>query len=55
MSQNKLITMDAGTLLPTSLQPTRFIASELIPQGLHILAGAPKIKSHGWHCKYACG
>lgn len=42
MPQNKLITMDAGTLLPTPLPPTRFIASELIPQGLHILAGAPK-------------
>jgi hypothetical protein len=43
MSQNKLITMDAGTLLTTPLPPTRFIAGELIPQGLHILAGAPKI------------
>lgn len=43
MSQNKLITMDAGTLLTTPLPPTRFIASELLPQGLHILAGAPKI------------
>jgi len=43
MSQNKLITMDAGTLLTTPLPPMRFIASELIPQGLHILAGAPKI------------
>lgn len=43
MSQNKLITIDAGTLLITPLPPTRFIASELIPQGLHILAGAPKI------------
>jgi len=43
MSQNKLITMDAETLLTTPLPPTRFIASELIPQGLHILAGAPKI------------
>jgi hypothetical protein len=43
MSQNKLITMDAGTLLTTPLPPTKFIASEFIPQGLHILAGAPKI------------
>ncbi len=43
MSQNKLITMDAGTLLTTPLPPTRFIASEFMPQGLHILAGAPKI------------
>ena len=43
MLQNKLITMDAGTLLTTPLPQTRFIVSELIPQGLHILAGAPKI------------
>lgn len=43
MAQNKLITMDAGTLLTTSLPPIRFITGELIPQGLHILAGAPKI------------
>ena len=43
MSQNKLITMDAGTLLTTPLPPMRFIVCELIPQGLHILAGAPKI------------
>ena len=43
MSQTKLITIDAGTLLTTPLPPTRFIANELIPQGLHILAGAPKI------------
>lgn len=43
MSRIKLITIDAGTLLTTPLPPTRFIASELIPKGLHILAGAPKI------------
>lgn len=43
MAQNKLITMDAGTLLVTKLPPIRFIAGGLIPQGLHILAGAPKI------------
>jgi hypothetical protein len=35
--------MDAETLLTTPIPPTQFIASELIPQGLHILAGAPKI------------
>ncbi|QHA01459.1 AAA family ATPase [Dehalobacter restrictus] len=43
MSQNKLITMDAESLLTTPLPPTRFIVSELIPQGVHILAGAPKV------------
>ena len=43
MLQNKLITMDAESLLTTLLPPTMFIVSELIPQGLHILAGAPKV------------
>lgn len=43
MTQAKLITMDAGTLLTTPLPPTRFIISEMLPKGLHILAGAPKI------------
>jgi len=43
MTQAKLITMDAGTLLATPLPPTRFIIGGILPQGLHILAGAPKI------------
>jgi hypothetical protein len=43
MTQAKLITMDAGTLLTTPLPPTRFIIGGILPQGLHILAGAPKI------------
>lgn len=43
MPQAKLITMDAGTLLTTPLPPTRFIIGGILPQGLHILAGAPKI------------
>jgi predicted ATP-dependent serine protease len=43
MTQSKLITIYAGTLLTTPLPPIRFIISEMLPQGLHILAGAPKI------------
>ena len=43
MAEKKLQTMDAETLLTTPLPPIRFIADGLIPQGLHILAGAPKI------------
>lgn len=43
MTQTKLITMDARTLLTTPLPPTRFIIGGMLPQGLHILAGTPKI------------
>ena len=38
-----LKTVDAETLLATPLAPIRFIVDKLIPQGLHILAGSPKI------------
>ena len=40
---SKLQTIDAETLLATPLKPAQFIVDELIPRGLHILAGSPKI------------
>lgn len=39
----KLQTIDAETLLATPLKPVPFIVDGLIPCGLHILAGSPKI------------
>lgn len=39
----KLSTINAEELLPFPLPPIRFIIDGLLPQGLHILAGAPKI------------
>lgn len=41
--QNTLLTINAETLLSHPLPPTRFVIDQLLPQGLHILAGAPKI------------
>lgn len=38
----KIKTIDGQTLLEMDLPPTRFIIENLLPQGLHILAGAPK-------------
>lgn len=38
----KIKTIDGQTLLEMELPPTRFIIENLLPQGLHILAGAPK-------------
>ena len=43
-----LKTVDAETLLTTLLPSTRFIVDRLLPQGLHILAGAPKIGKSWW-------
>lgn len=39
----KLNTIDADTLMSTPLPVTRFIVEDLLPEGLHILAGSPKI------------
>lgn len=39
----KLSTINAEELLSFPLPPIRFIIDSLLPQGLHILAGAPKI------------
>jgi len=38
----KIKTIDGQTLSEMNLPPTRFIIENLLPQGLHILAGAPK-------------
>jgi len=36
-------TIDGATLMSTPLQPLRFVVDSLISQGLHILAGSPKV------------
>lgn len=38
-----LKTVDAETLIAQPLKPIPFIVDKLIPPGLHILAGSPKI------------
>jgi hypothetical protein len=49
----KLETMDAETLMTTPMEPLKFIVSSLIPQGLHILAGSPKI-GKSWLALWIC-
>ena len=39
----KLETINAADLQNRTYEPTHFLVDELIPEGLHILAGAPKI------------
>ena len=36
-------TIDGATLISTPLQPLRFVVDSLISQGLHVLAGSPKV------------
>ena len=40
---NKLSTIDVETLMSQPLQPLNFVVDTLISQGLHILAGSPKV------------
>ena len=48
-----LETIDADTLLSTPLPATRFVVDRLLPEGLHILAGAPKI-GKSWLALWLC-
>ena len=44
MSQIKrLQTIDADTLQSTAYEPVSFVVDDLLPRGLHILAGSPKV------------
>lgn len=41
--QNRFVTIDGATLMSMPLQPLRFVVDSLISQGLHVLAGSPKV------------
>ena len=43
IEMNKLNTIDGETLMSRPLQPLNFVVDTLISQGLHILAGSPKV------------
>ncbi|KAF5032381.1 hypothetical protein DSECCO2_617870 [anaerobic digester metagenome] len=49
----KLETMDVETLMTTAMEPLKFIVSGLLPQGLHVLAGSPKI-GKSWLALWIC-
>ena len=50
---SQLQTIDADTLLSTPLPAARFVVDRLLPEGLHILAGAPKI-GKSWLALWLC-
>lgn len=52
-SMNKLHTINAEELQNRTYEPTHFLVDELIPEGLHILAGAPKI-GKSWLALWLC-
>ena len=49
----KLNTIDADTLMTTPLPAIRYVVDQLLPQGLHILAGAPKV-GKSWLALWLC-
>ena len=52
-SMNQLRTINAEELQNRTYEPTHFLIDELIPEGLHILAGAPKI-GKSWLALWIC-
>ena len=48
--ENRLLTIDGETLMSQPLTPLNFVVDTLLSQGLHILAGSPKVGNHGWPC-----
>ena len=53
MPVRKLETIDADTLLGIPYEPPSFVVEGLLPQGLHMLAGAPKI-GKSWLALWLC-
>lgn len=49
----KLETIDGQTLINTPMETPRFVVSSLVPNGLHILGGAPKI-GKSWLMLWLC-
>ena len=46
--KNSLTVIDGETLMDTRLEPTKFCIDTLLPQGITILGGAPKIGKSWW-------
>ena len=42
-SEKHLRTIDGATLMSQPLKPLNFVVDSLLSQGLHVLAGSPKV------------
>ena len=51
--ENRLLTIDGETLMSQPLTPLNFVVDTLISQGLHILAGSPKV-GKSWLALWLC-
>ena len=49
----RLHTIDADTLQTIAYEPISFLVEDLLPPGLHLLAGAPKI-GKSWLALWLC-
>lgn len=49
----KLNTIDGETLINTAMKPMNFVIDNILPEGLHILAGSPKI-GKSWLAIWLC-
>ncbi|MFI3327240.1 MAG: AAA family ATPase [Clostridia bacterium] len=49
----ELVTMDAETLMETPMEKIQFVVDKILPQGLHVLAGSPKI-GKSWLSLWMC-
>lgn len=48
-----LKTVDAETFMTVPLPQPQFVVGELLPQGLHLLAGSPKV-GKSWFVLWLC-
>ena len=53
MDHQHLYTIDADTLMSTSLPPLQFVIDRLLPQGVNVLAGSSKI-GKSWLALWLC-
>ncbi|MDL2236781.1 helicase RepA family protein [Christensenellaceae bacterium OttesenSCG-928-K19] len=53
MKKHALKTVDAETLLSTPLRPVHFLVDRLIPPGLHLFCGSPKV-GKSWLMLWLC-
>ena len=51
--ENRLLTIDGETLMSQPLAPLNFVVDTLISQGLHIIAGSPKV-GKSWLALWLC-